>query len=79
MTLASVAPAVRAAAHDLRSKLLELAADMFEIAASDLTLEDGEIRSVDGTLRRPITELTGKLGNAWVVGRGLARARTPTA
>ena len=70
MTLASVAPAVRAAAHDSRAQLLDLAADMFEIAASDLTLEDGEIRSVDGTLRRPITDLTGKLGNAWVTGRG---------
>jgi xanthine dehydrogenase YagR molybdenum-binding subunit len=70
MTLASVAPAVRAAAHDTRAQLLDLAADMFEIAASDLTLEGGEIRSVDGTLRRPITDLTGKLGNAWVTGRG---------
>jgi xanthine dehydrogenase YagR molybdenum-binding subunit len=70
MTLASVAPAIRAAAHDTRVQLLELAADMFEIAASDLTLEGGEIRSVDGTLRRPITDLTGHLGNAWVTGRG---------
>jgi xanthine dehydrogenase YagR molybdenum-binding subunit len=70
MTLASVAPAVRAAAHHTRAQLLDLASDMFEIAASDLTLEDGEIRSVDGTLRRPITDLTGKLGNAWVTGRG---------
>ena len=57
MTLASVAPAVRGRAHDSRAQLLDLAADMFEIAASDLTLEDGEIRSVDGTLRRPITDL----------------------
>ena len=70
---------MRAAAHDARAQLLDLAADMFEIAASDLTLEDGEIRSVDGTLRRPITEVTGKLGNAWV-DRRAARARpTPTA
>ncbi len=28
------------------------------------------MRSIDGTLRRPITEVTAKLGNAWVTGRG---------
>jgi xanthine dehydrogenase YagR molybdenum-binding subunit len=70
MTLASIAPAVRMAAHSVRTDILALAADMFEIAASDLTLEDGEIRSVDGTLREPITEVTGKLGNAWISGSG---------
>ena len=51
MTLASVAPAVRSAGHDVRTQLLELAADMFEIAASDLELTEGEVRSTDGTLR----------------------------
>ena len=70
MTLASIAPAVRSAAHHVRTEILGLAADMFEISASDLTLEDGEIRSVDGTLREPITEVTGKLGNAWISGSG---------
>ncbi|HET7172110.1 MAG TPA: xanthine dehydrogenase family protein molybdopterin-binding subunit [Gaiellales bacterium] len=70
MTLASIAPAVRMAAHSVRTDILGLAADMFEIAASDLTLEDGEIRSVDGTLREPVTEVTGKLGNAWISGSG---------
>ena len=43
---------------------------MFEISAEDLTLEDGEIRSVDGTMRHPITELTQHLGNAFVTGNG---------
>ena len=70
MTLASIGPAVRSAAHKVRTELLGLAAEMFEIAASDLTLADGEIRSVDGTLRHPITEVTGKLGNAWISGSG---------
>ena len=70
MTLSSIAPAVRSAGHHARTQLLELAADLYEIAASDLTLEGGEVRSIDGTLRRPITEVTGKLGNAWVTGRG---------
>jgi xanthine dehydrogenase YagR molybdenum-binding subunit len=70
MTLASIAPAVRSAAHHVRTEILGLAAEMFEISASDLTLEDGEIRSVDGTLHEPITEVTGKLGNAWISGSG---------
>ncbi len=70
MTLASIAPAVRSAAHHVRTEILGLAAEMFEISASDLTLEDGEIRSVDGTLHEPITEVTGKLGNAWIAGSG---------
>ncbi len=70
MTLSSIAPAVRSAGHHAREQLLDLAADLFEISAADLTLEGGEVRSVDGTLRRPITDITEKLGNAWVTGRG---------
>jgi xanthine dehydrogenase YagR molybdenum-binding subunit len=49
---------------------------MFEISAADLELADGEIRSADGTLRHPLTEVTGKLGNAWVTGAG-SRAPNP--
>jgi xanthine dehydrogenase YagR molybdenum-binding subunit len=49
---------------------------MFEISASDLELAEGEVRSADGTLRRPLTDVTGKLGNAWVTGQG-SRAPNP--
>ncbi|MGZ4482636.1 MAG: xanthine dehydrogenase family protein molybdopterin-binding subunit, partial [Gaiellales bacterium] len=70
MTLASIAPAVRAAGHQVRTQLLDLAADMFEIAGADLTLVDGEVRSADGTMQRPIGEVIDKLGNAWIVGTG---------
>ncbi len=77
MTLASMAPAVRSAAHHVRLQLLELAADMFEISASDLVLRDGEVRSRDGTLHHEITEITGKLGNASLVGHG-SRGPNPT-
>jgi xanthine dehydrogenase YagR molybdenum-binding subunit len=70
MTLASVAPAVRSAAHEVRTQLLDLAADMFEIAASDLVLADGHVGSRDGTLRHEITEITSKLGNSSLVGHG---------
>lgn len=76
MTLASIAPAVRSAGHHVRTQLLDLAADMFEISAADLELVDGEVRSSDGTLRRPIHDVTEKLGNAWVTGSG-SRAPNP--
>lgn len=70
MTLASIAPAVRAAAHDVRVQLLDLASQLFEIGPDDLTLRDGAVRSVDGTLAEPIGEVTGKLGDASLIGRG---------
>ena len=70
MTLASVAPAVRSAAHHVRVQLLDLASDMFEISASDLVLRDGAVTSRDGTLHHEITEVTAKLGNASLVGHG---------
>jgi CO/xanthine dehydrogenase Mo-binding subunit len=70
MTLASVAPAVRSAAHEVRTQLLELASDLYEIAASDLVLADGAVSSRDGTLRHEITEITSKLGNSSLVGHG---------
>jgi CO/xanthine dehydrogenase Mo-binding subunit len=70
MTMASVAPAVRTAAHDVRTQLLDLAADLFEISASDLVLRDGAVASRDGTLHHELTEVTSKLGNSSLVGHG---------
>jgi xanthine dehydrogenase YagR molybdenum-binding subunit len=69
-TTPSLAPAVRAAAYDVRVKLQALAGDVFEVSADDLELRDGEIRSKDGALREPLSEVTGKLGNAQLVGTG---------
>ena len=69
-TMPSVAPAVRAAAYDLRGKLLELAGDVFEVSPDDLRIVDGEFVSLDGALREPIAEVTGKLGQAQLVGTG---------
>jgi CO/xanthine dehydrogenase Mo-binding subunit len=70
MTLASIAPAVRAAAHRVRVELLELAGTMFEIAPADLTLEGDQIVSLDRTLARPITDVTGNLGDAAIIAHG---------
>jgi CO/xanthine dehydrogenase Mo-binding subunit len=69
-TAASVAPAVRAAANDVRGQVLDLASDLFEVDAADLDLVDGEIRSRDGALQQPLGEITGKLGRAQLVGTG---------
>jgi CO/xanthine dehydrogenase Mo-binding subunit len=69
-TAPSVAPAVRAAANDVRGQILELASDLFEVSADDLELTGGEVASKDGALRRPISEVTGKLGRAQLVGTG---------
>jgi xanthine dehydrogenase YagR molybdenum-binding subunit len=69
-TMPSVAPAVRSAAYDLRTKLLELAGDVFEVSPDDLQIVDGSFVSLDGALREPIAEVTGKLGKAQLVGTG---------
>ena len=69
-TMPSVAPAVRAAAYDLKGKLLELAGDVFEVSPDDLRIVDGSFVSLDGALSEPVTEVTGKLGSAQLVGTG---------
>ena len=69
-TMPSVAPAVRSAAYDVSGKLLELAGDVFEVSPDDLRIVDGEFVSLDGALREPVTEVTGKLGQAQLVGTG---------
>ena len=70
MTTPAVAPAVHAAAAEVRDKLLALASDLFEVAPGDLILRGGEVRSRDGALHRPISEVTEKLGRATLVGTG---------
>jgi CO/xanthine dehydrogenase Mo-binding subunit len=69
-TAPSMAPAVRAAANDVRGQVLDLASDLFEVSADDLALAGGEIVSRDGALRKPLGEVTGKLGRAQLVGTG---------
>ncbi len=70
MTTPAVMPAVRSAAGKVRRILLSLAADVLEIAPGDLTVRDGRIRSRDGALDVPMTEVTEKLGNATIDGSG---------
>jgi xanthine dehydrogenase YagR molybdenum-binding subunit len=69
-TTPSVLPAVRSAAAKVRKTLLGLAADVLEISADDLTVRDGRIRSRDGGLDVPVSEVTEKLGDATIDGSG---------
>ncbi len=76
MTTPAVMPAVRSAAGKVRRTLLELASDVLEIAAEDLAVRDGRIRSRDGGLDVPVTEVSEKLGHATIDGSG-ARGPNP--
>ncbi len=69
-TTPSVMPAVRSAAAKVRKILLQLAGDVFEIAPGDLEISDGRIRSRDGAIDAPVTDVTDKLGNATIDGSG---------
>ncbi len=69
-TTPSVMPAVRSAAAKVRKILLQLAGDVFEIAPGDLEISDGRIRSRDGAIDAPVTDVTDKLGSATIDGSG---------
>jgi len=78
MTTYSVSGAVANAAHEVRRKLLELAAEEFEAAVDDLELKDGKVQ-VKGVPARavPLGELAGKAehkkgGPGPIVGEGRA-------
>ena len=70
MTTPAVTPAVQAAGHDVRDKLLSLAGDLFEVSPGDLTLRAGEFTSADGALREPLSAVTEKLDKSQIVGTG---------
>jgi CO/xanthine dehydrogenase Mo-binding subunit len=70
-TIPSVMPAVRVAASQVRRAVLKLAGDVFEASPDDLQLVDGRIRSSDGALDQPYTEVVGKLGDATIDGSGM--------
>ncbi len=76
MTLASVGPAVRTAAEDAKSQLLDVGAQLLEIPLEDLSLENGEFVAKGGE-HTPIRALFEKLGNYMIVGKG-ARGPNPS-
>ena len=89
VTLASITPAVREAAHDAKTQLLDLAAYMLglpEARAEDFSVHGGEIvyRAAQGAdrtgssapVRMTCREVAAKMGNYMIVGRG-ARGPNP--
>jgi CO/xanthine dehydrogenase Mo-binding subunit len=75
-TVPSMGPAVRAAAADAKRQIVEIAAQRFHLEERVLEIENGNIVSADGG-SWPLTEITGLLGDAQVLGKG-ARGPNPT-
>jgi CO/xanthine dehydrogenase Mo-binding subunit len=76
MTVASVGPAVRLAAHEARQQLLDVAAQVLEVPRESLTIADGLLHS--SALPKPVAvhEVLKNLENFMIIGRG-ARAPNP--
>ena len=74
MTLPSVGPAVRFAAHDAREQLLEVAAGVLEVARESLELKDGFLHSK--ALSGPVAlgDVLSEVEDFMVIGKG---ARSP--
>ncbi len=69
VTLASIGPAVRLAAHDARAKVLRAAAGILEVRAQELRLERGMV--VSEGARTPLGDVMKKLDNSTLIGTGL--------
>jgi CO/xanthine dehydrogenase Mo-binding subunit len=75
-TVSSMGPAVRAAAADVATQLLEIAAQRFDLEQGSLSLRGGNIVSADGG-SWPVEEITGLLESGQIVGKG-SRGPNPT-
>jgi CO/xanthine dehydrogenase Mo-binding subunit len=78
MTLASVGPAVRMAAHDARQQLLEVASQTLEIPLESLTIQDGILQNKGLGEPFALEKVLLKLKNFMIIGRG-ARSPNPEA
>ena len=70
MTTASVGPAVRMAAEDARHQLFEAAAAMLDAKPADLESRDSRIVVRDTDRSMTFAEITKKLGNVMIIGKG---------
>jgi xanthine dehydrogenase YagR molybdenum-binding subunit len=77
-TQASIGPAIRAAALEVKEQLFRVASAVLEIPADRLSTRDGKIL-VDGDMSRavPIEDITGQIAPATLHGRG-ARGPNPS-
>ncbi|TMI87010.1 MAG: xanthine dehydrogenase family protein molybdopterin-binding subunit [Bacillati bacterium ANGP1] len=74
-TIASCGPAVRMAAEEARRHLIDAAASVLEAAPEDIRLEAGHLTVAGVPDRRiSVAELTGRMGNFTVTGRGFRGA-----
>jgi len=76
-TVPSDSPAVRAAALEVKSKVLEMAAQQLKVPVEGLTLKNGEIFTPGGSQKVAIADLASLRGQRSVVGVG-TRAPNPT-
>jgi xanthine dehydrogenase YagR molybdenum-binding subunit len=76
-TTPSMGPAVRAAAHDAKRQLIEIAAQRYHREERVLDVKKGYVVSADGNLSIPLTEVVGLLEDAQILGKG-ARGPNPT-
>jgi xanthine dehydrogenase YagR molybdenum-binding subunit len=70
-TVPSDSPAVRAAALDVKLKLLELAAQQLKVPVENLTLRNGEILASGGSPRLAVTSLSALRAQRVIVGVGV--------
>lgn len=78
-TQATIGPAIRAAAADVKQKLLEAAATLLEVSADRLSIHDGTIH-VDGKSDGravPVSKVTGAMAPHMLIGEG-ARGPNPS-
>lgn len=74
-TIASCGPAVRMAAEEARRHLIDAAASLLEVSPEDVRLEGGYLFVAGVPDRRiSVAELTGRMGNFTVTGRGFRGA-----
>ncbi|MHB1297019.1 MAG: xanthine dehydrogenase family protein molybdopterin-binding subunit [Gemmatimonadaceae bacterium] len=78
MTVASLTPAVRMAAEDARSALLDAAAGLLGVSASAIDLSEGRAIVRDSDRSMSFGEITAKLGNVMIQGQG-SRGPNPQA
>jgi CO/xanthine dehydrogenase Mo-binding subunit len=76
-TVPSMGPAVRAAAHDAKRQVIEIAAQRYDLEERVLDIRDGNVVSRDGNLSKPLHEVVGLLESAQILGKG-ARGPNPT-
>ncbi len=76
-TLASIGPAVRSAAHDAKSQLLDIASQTLDVAREAIALDSGWIVRKSGEKLSSVADLLDKFGGATVTGKGARGPNDP--